>query len=85
MCYLYVIIKNAAMKVDTKRRSVTIPDIDMEVLNNAKEKLGTNVQLAERIGIKREVLNRLFLAGSASPETVIKVIRFVTRWKRLGI
>jgi predicted DNA-binding protein (UPF0251 family) len=57
----------------TKRRSVKLIPDELKALKAYRKQFDTEVECAESIGIKREVLGRVMLLGSGSPETIDKI------------
>lgn len=62
----------------SKRRSVKLTEKEVAKLEKYMAAFGTIVECAEVIGIHRNVLDRVILTGSGSPETIEK-IRVVLR------
>lgn len=56
-----------------KRKSEPLTKEEYQALKQYRKKFHTAVDCAEAIGITREVLDRVLLAGSGSPETVEKI------------
>jgi DNA invertase Pin-like site-specific DNA recombinase len=65
------------MKTATKRKSQKLTPSQKRELRSLIKKYGTQVQVAESIGIHRTVFERLLIAGSASPGTVEKIDAFI--------
>lgn len=56
-----------------KRKSEKLTPDELKAFNKYRKGFDTDVDCAEAIGIKREVLIRVGIVGSASPETVGRI------------
>ncbi|MFT3704662.1 MAG: hypothetical protein QM802_20015 [Agriterribacter sp.] len=61
------------MKSFTKKRSESLSPEELEQLKEYRTQFKTDVECAASIKIDRNVLSRVILAGSGSPDTVKKV------------
>lgn len=62
------------MSVDaTKRKSIALTSEEFASLKKYAKQFNTAVECAESIGIHRNVLDRILLAGSGSPDSVEKI------------
>lgn len=61
-----------------KRKSEPLTKDEYTALKQYRKKFHTAVDCADAIGIKREVLDRVLLAGSAAPETIEKIRTAIT-------
>jgi len=61
------------MTKPTKRKSVKLTPDEFKAFKQYRKTFNTDVEFAESIGIRREILIRLGYTGSASPETIEKV------------
>jgi hypothetical protein len=59
--------------IKKKRRSEPLTKEEFQALKQYRKKFNTAVECAESIGIIREVLDRVLLVGSGSPETIEKI------------
>lgn len=56
-----------------RKKSVKLDTADLKALKQYRKKFSTEVECAITLGIGREVLNRVLIVGSGSPETVAKI------------
>ncbi len=61
------------METLTNKKSVALTSQEKKALKEYRKQFDTDVACAGAIGIDRNVLIRLLMAGSAAPETVEKV------------
>lgn len=61
------------METLTNKKSVALTSQEKKALKEYRKQFDTDVACAGKIGIDRNVLIRLLMAGSAAPETVEKV------------
>lgn len=57
----------------TKRKSVALTSEEFVSLKNYAKQFNTGIECAENIGIHRNVLDRVLIVGSGSPETIDKI------------
>jgi hypothetical protein len=57
----------------TKRKSIALSVEEFASLKQYAKQFNTGVECAESIGIHRNVLDRILLAGSGSPESIEKI------------
>ena len=57
----------------TKRKSIALSEEEFASLKQYAKQFNTGVECAETIGIHRNVLDRILLAGSGSPESIEKI------------
>lgn len=57
----------------SKRKSVALTKEEMTALKQFAKTFRTGVECAEAIGIHRNILDRVLLVGSGSPETIEKI------------
>jgi hypothetical protein len=62
----------------TKRKSIALTQDEFASLKKYAEQFNTGIECAESIGIHRNVLDRVLIVGSGSPETIYK-IRLILR------
>lgn len=56
-----------------KRKSVALTTTEFSALKKYAKGFRTGIECAESIGIDRNVLDRVLLVGSGSPETIEKI------------
>lgn len=61
------------METVTKKRSESLTRSELKALKKYRVSFSTEVACAATIGIDRNVLNRVVLAGSGAPETIAKI------------
>lgn len=66
-----------AVENKPKRRSALLTETEKRRLTKYMDTFATIVESAEAIGIHRNVLDRVILTGSGSPETVEKIRKAV--------
>lgn len=57
----------------TKRKSIVLSSEEFASLKKYATQFNTGIECAESIGIHRNVLDRVLIVGSGSPETVDKI------------
>lgn len=57
----------------TKRKSIALTTEEFASLKDYAQKFNTGIECAENIGIHRNVLDRVLIVGSGSPETIDKI------------
>lgn len=66
------------------KRSVSLSEDELDKLKSLRDEFPTEVEMALRIGIDRNVLARVIQVGSGSPVTVSKIRRFLKRKANLN-
>ncbi|MDF2189328.1 hypothetical protein [Paraflavitalea sp. CAU 1676] len=61
------------METVTKKKSEALAEQEFKALQTYRARFGTSVACATSIGIDRNVLERVMLTGSGSPETIAKI------------
>lgn len=56
-----------------RKRSEPLTQDEFNALKKYRKSFHTQLDCAEAIGIRRELLNRVLIVGSSSPETVEKI------------
>jgi hypothetical protein len=62
------------METVTKKRSVTLSQEQWSLLKAHRANYSTSVACAASLGIDRNVLDRVLLTGSGSPDTITKIL-----------
>lgn len=61
------------------KRSISLSTDEINALNHLRINFTTEVEMALKIGIDRNVLSRVILVGSGSESTVSKIRKFLKR------
>lgn len=72
-CRFAMHINIKIMETITKKKSESLTKTERKALREFRKQFDTDVKCAGKIGIDRNVLTRVMLAGSGAPDTIEKI------------